>query len=182
VDRDGRVVLVREGEGYGREMEGVIRSALGLAAKAPVDHPDDDPDLSRIQTQETYFGAQHPTPQDVRQVPSTGTAKYSFARTTGPAPNQYLLDGTWSREDERLVLVSARGGLRFRFSAAKLYVVAGSQRTAAIRVRVDGEEKPPVEIGWPTLYTLVDGNTYGEHLLELEAPTPGLTLFSMTFG
>ena len=80
------------------------------------------------------------------------------------------------------MLASARGGLRFRFSAARLYMVAGSTRIAAMRVRVDGEEKPPVAIGWPTLYTVVDGTTYGEHLLEVMADTPGLTLFSATFG
>ena len=39
-----------------------------------------------------------------------------------------------------------------------------------------------VQIGWPTLYTVVNGETYGEHLLELEADAPGLTLFSATFG
>ena len=34
----------------------------------------------------------------------------------------------------------------------------------------------------PTLYTLLDGDGYGEHLLELECATPGLSLFSATFG
>jgi hypothetical protein len=27
-----------------------------------------------------------------------------------------------------------------------------------------------------------DGETYGEHLLEFKAETPGLSLFSVTFG
>ena len=182
VDRDGRVVLGREGEGYADEMEGAIRDALGLKGTESRGHPGDDPDLSGVGTPETYFGAQHPTPQDIRQSPRVGTAEYSFAQASGPALNRYLLDGTWTREDERLVLGSARGGLRFRFSAAKLYMVAAAPRTAAIRVRVDGEARPQAEIGWPTLYTLVDGNTYGEHLLELQADTPGLTLYSSTFG
>jgi thiol-disulfide isomerase/thioredoxin len=182
VDRSGRVILAREGEGYGHEMEQVIRNALGLVDDGSKGHPGDDPDLSRIQTPETYFGAQHPTPQDIRQSPRLGTSEYTFAQASDPALNQYLLDGTWSREDERLVLVSARGGLRFRFSAARLYMVAGAPNTAAMHVRVDGEQKPPVEIGWPTLYTVVDGDTYGEHLLEVVADTPGLTLFSATFG
>ena len=182
LDRSSRIVLTRDGEGYGHEMEQVIRKMLGLAGAGPVNHPGDDPDLARVQTPETYFGAQHPTPQDPRQSPRLGTAEYSFSQATGPALNQYLLDGTWSREDERLALVSARGGLRFRFSAARLYMVARAPRTTAMHVRVDGEEKPPVEIGWPTLYTVVDGNTYGEHLLEVAADTPGLTLFSTTFG
>jgi thiol-disulfide isomerase/thioredoxin len=182
VDREGNVVLRREGEGYALEIERTIRNALGLSGARLVGHPGDDPDLSRIGSPEMYFGAQHPTPQDSAQSPRLGTAEYSFKQGNTPTLDRYLLDGTWSREDERLVLVSARGGLRFRFSAAKLYMVAAAPRTAAVRVRIDGEDKRPVEIGWPTLYTLVDGNTYGEHLLELEADTPGLTLFSTTFG
>ena len=182
VDRVGRVVLSWEGEDHAHEMERAIRGALGLKGAESVGHPGDDPDLSRIGTQETYFGAEHPTPQDIRQSPRLGTAKYSFPQESGPALNQYQLDGTWTREDQRLVLVSARGGLRFRYSAAKLYMVAAAPSTAPIRVRVDGEEQPQARIGWPTLYTVVDGDTYGERLLELEADTPGLTFYSSTFG
>jgi thiol-disulfide isomerase/thioredoxin len=182
VDRAGRVVLSWEGEDHAHEMERSIRGALGLKGAESVGHPGDDPDLSRIGTPETYFGAEHPTPQDIRQSPRLGTAKYSFPQESGPALNQYQLDGTWTREDQRLVLVSARGGLRFRYSAAKLYMVAAAPSTAPIRVRVDGEEQPQARIGWPTLYTVVDGDTYGERLLELEADTPGLTFYSSTFG
>ncbi len=29
----------------------------------------------------------------------------------------------------------------------------------------------------PALYTLLDGDTYAEHLVELETATPGLTLY-----
>jgi thiol-disulfide isomerase/thioredoxin len=182
LDRDGRIVLQRDGEGYGHDIERAIRTALGLAPGGAAERPGDDPDLSRIRSPEAYFGAQHPTPQDGRQSPRLGTADYAFAQASGPALNRYLLDGTWTREDERLVLVSARGSLRFRFSAAKLHLVASAPGKAAFRIRVDGVEKPPVEIGWPTLYTVVDGNAYDEHLLELEADAPGLTLFSATFG
>jgi thiol-disulfide isomerase/thioredoxin len=182
VDRQGRVVQSWEGEDHAHESERAIRGALSLKPVEPAAHPGDDPDLSRIGTPETYFGAEHPTPQDIRQSPRLGTAKYRFIEEGGPALNEYLLDGTWTREDQRLVLASPRGSLRFRFSAAKLYMVASAPGTAPIRVRVDGEERPQPKIGWPTLYTVVDGDTYGEHLLELEAETPGLTLFSATFG
>jgi hypothetical protein len=49
-------------------------------------------------------------------------------------------------------------------------------------VRVDGGAERTVEIGLPTLYTLFDGDSYGEHFLELESALPGLTLYSATFG
>jgi thiol-disulfide isomerase/thioredoxin len=182
MDRAGDIVLSREGEGYGHEMENAIRDALGLPASEVTDNSEDDPDLSKIASPEMYFGAQHPTPQDLRQSPRLGTASYSFAHADDPALNVYTLDGTWSREDERLVLISSQGGLHFRFSSAKLYMVASAPRTGTIRVQVDGHELPPVAISWPTLYTIVDGSSYGEHMLKLEVDTPGLTLFSTTFG
>lgn len=182
IDRSGRIVLVREGEDHAHEMERAIRKTLGLAVSEPVGRPEDDPDLSRIGTPETYFGAQHPTPQDARQKPRLGNATYTFPGESGPRPNEYVLDGSWLRQDERLVLTSPRGAFRFRYSAARLYMVAGSAHATTLRIRVDGTERPPVEIGWPTLYTIVDGNTYGEHLLELEGGTPGLTFYSATFG
>ncbi len=40
----------------------------------------------------------------------------------------------------------------------------------------------PWQVTRPTLYTLVDGNDYGEHILTVEADMPGLSPFSATFG
>ena len=80
------------------------------------------------------------------------------------------------------MLRSSAGRLRVRFSAAKLHLVAGAPRAAALQVRVDGGAPRTVEVGRPALYTLLDGEAYGEHLLEFEAEGPGLALFSATFG
>ncbi len=53
---------------------------------------------------------------------------------------------------------------------------------ASLQVRVDGGAPRVVQVDRPTLYTLLDGDSYGEHLLEFEASAPGLSLFSATFG
>ncbi|WP_161993459.1 redoxin family protein [Muricoccus nepalensis] len=184
LDREGRVVLLREGEGHAREMEGAIRGLLGLSGPFPA-RPGEDPDLSHVRSPEVYFGALHPTPQERAQSPRRGEATYAFAGA-GPGLNRYDLDGTWARGEEELVLRSARGGLRMRFSAARLHLVAGVAEGMAegipLRVRADGGAWRVVEVGRPTLYTLLDGETYGEHLVEVEAPAPGLSLFSATFG
>ena len=181
LDRDGQVVLVREGEGYARELEGAIQALLGLTSSRAIGRPGDDPDLSRIRTPEIYFGSLHGTPQDHAQGPRAGTTAYGF-QATGPRLNEYQLDGTWVREEEALLLRSPRGGLRVRFSAAKLHLVATAPEGAAVRVRVDGGAPRTVEVGRPTFYTLLDGEIYGEHLLEFEAEASGLSLFSVTFG
>lgn len=188
LDRDGQVILLREGEGHARELEGAIQALLGLAPSGAVGQPGDDPDLSRIQTPEIYFGSLHGTPQDRAQGPRTGVAAYGFP-ATGPRLNEYQLDGTWEREEEILLLRSPHGGLRVRFSAAKLHLVAAAPADATtsaegltLRVQVDGGAPRTVQVSRPTLYTLLDGETYGEHLLQFEAEAPGLSLFSATFG
>ena len=181
LDREGRVVLLREGEGHAREMEGAIRGLLGLSGPFQP-RPGDDPDLSRIRSPEVYFGSMHPTPQERGQSPRTGEATYAFGTGAGPRLNRYELDGTWARGEEELVLRSARGGMRLRFSAARLHLVAAATEAVPLRVRADGGEWRVIEIGRPTLYTLLEGEAYGEHLVEIEAPRPGLSLFSATFG
>jgi thiol-disulfide isomerase/thioredoxin len=182
LDGDGRARLVREGEGHAQEIEGAIRSLLGLAPAGAREHPADDADLSRIGTSEIYFGSLHSTRQDRAQSPQQGEATYTFARTRGPKLNEYQLDGGWAREEEALVLRSSSGRVRVRFSAAKLHLVAGASQPATVHISVDGGGKRIIEIGMPTLYTLLDGDRYGEHLLELECATPGLSLFSATFS
>jgi hypothetical protein len=180
LDREGHIVLIREGEGHAQELESAIRALLGISAGG-VPSSGDDPDLSQIRTAEIYFGAIHPTPQDRAQHPRKGEAAYILP-ASGPAPGDYQLDGIWQREGEALVLRSTRGRLRVRFSAAKLHLVASAPSPAALRLTLDGVPVSPIEVGKPTLYTLVDGTDYGEHVLVIEADAPGLALFSATFG
>ena len=182
VDGTGQVRLVREGEGNSQEIEGAIRSLLGLARAGSSDHPADDADLSRVGTPEIYFGSAHPTPQDRAQSPRQGEAAYAFAGRRGPKLNEYQLDGRWMREEEALVLRSSRGTVRVRFSAAKLHLIAGASPPVPVRVSIDGGGERTIEVGMTTLYTLLDGDGYGEHRLELECAAPGLSLFSATFG
>jgi thiol-disulfide isomerase/thioredoxin len=182
LDQDGHVVLLREGEGYAHEMESAIRGLLGLTGSAAVQHPGDDPDLSRIGSPELYFGALHPTPQERAQSPRQGEAAYSFTQAPNPALNRYALDGTWARGEEPLVLRSAHGGLRLHFSASKVHLVASAPSATPVKVTVDALQPSLIEIGRPTLYTVFDTDTFGEHRLSLEVDAPGLSLFSATFG
>jgi thiol-disulfide isomerase/thioredoxin len=182
LDQSGRIVLMREGEGHAREMESAIRGLLGLTGGTVVEHPEDDADLSRIGSPEIYFGALHPTPQERAQSPREGEAEYSFTQAPSPGLNHYSLDGTWTREEEPLVLRSALGGLRLHFSASKLHLVASAPSSASLKVTVDGLTSRLIEISRPTLYTLFDSDAFGEHRLSIEFDAPGLSLFSATFG
>ena len=177
-DKEGRLRLQRDGEGYSAAIEDAIRDHLGLTRGAEAE----DADLSRVGTPEFYFGSLHGTPQDRRQSPRNGKATYAVVGSAVPSLNQYDLQGIWTRGPEPLTLRSDTGKVRVRFSAAKLHLIAGAPQPTPVRVRVDGGAERTVEIGLPTLYTLFDGDSYGEHFLELESAMPGLTLYSATFG
>ena len=187
VDGDGRIRLAREGEGHAAELERAICGLLRLPPAGAEGHASDDADLSRIRTPEFYFGSLRPTPQDRAQSSRSGEAAYAIGQTFGsdsggPKLNEYQLDGTWARGQEALILRSPRGRVRVRFSAAKLHLVAGAPESAPLRVSVDGGGERTIEVGLPTMYTLLDGGRYGEHVLDFECSTPGLALFSTTFG
>ena len=177
-DKVGRLRLQRDGEGYSATIEDAIRAQLGLGRGAKAE----DADLSRVGTPEFYFGSLHGTPQDRGQSPRNGEATYALTSSAMPRLNEYDLQGTWARSTEPLTLRSDTGKVRVRFSAAKLNLVVGAPQPAPVRVRIDGGTENTIEIGFPTLYALLDGDNYGEHLLEIEAATPGLTLYSATFG
>jgi len=181
LDRDRRLVMLREGEGHGFEMEQAIRGLLDLSPAEARRHPGEDMDLSRIGSPEMYFGALHPTPQEAAQSPRRGEGSYAFSQM-GPRLNRYELDGRWMREEEPLVLRSAAGRMRMHYSAAKVHLVAGAPNPVPVRARTGTGPWRSVEIGRPKLYTVVDGDTYGEQILEIEAEAPGLALYSATFG
>ena len=179
LDRHGRIVLQREGEGHAHELESAIRALLGLPPAISV--ATNEPDLSQVATPEIYFGALHSTPQDNVQQPRQGEMTYTLP-AAGPSNGMYQLDGTWARVGEALVLRSQRGRLRVRFSAAKFHLVASAPTAATALVTVDRGAEQAITVNLPTLYTLFDGTAYTEHELVLETDTPGLSLYSATFG
>jgi thiol-disulfide isomerase/thioredoxin len=181
LDRETRVVMVREGEGHAVDLERAIRGLLGLSPTVAPRQPPDDADLSRIGSPELYFGALRPTPQEAAQSPRRGEETYAFSQA-GPTLNRYELDGRWLRKDEALILRSDRGRVRMRFSAAKLHFVAAAPDGGPVRVRSGAGASREVPIGRPALYTIVDGDTYAEQMVEVAANSPGLSLYSATFG
>lgn len=83
---------------------------------------------------------------------------------------------------EPLVLRSARGRMRMRFSAAKMHTVASAPAPTQVMIAIDDPAPTSIEIGRSTLYTLFDGDDPCDHRLSLEVNAPGLSLFSATFG
>jgi thiol-disulfide isomerase/thioredoxin len=184
LDRDGRIVMLWEGEGHSVAMERAIRALLGLPATAP-HSPPEDADFSRIRSPELYFGARHPTPQETAQSPRRGAATYAFSQS-GPSLDRYELEGHWVREEEALILRSERGRLRLRYDATKVHFVAGATGGPPLRARSGADGWREIAVSRPALYTIVDGRGdgpgRGDRTVEVEVAAPGLALYSATFG
>src|ERR1051325_8109953 len=87
-DKEGRLRLQHDGEGYSAAIEEAIRAELGLGRGVRAE----DADLSRVGTPEFYFGSLHGTPQDRTQSPRDGEATYTITRSAMPRLNEYDLE------------------------------------------------------------------------------------------
>jgi thiol-disulfide isomerase/thioredoxin len=177
VDQKGRVVSMRYGEGEYDKIENKIRELLGITPPVGMDN---GVDLSRIRSPEMYFGTAHDEFQSSQQHPIKGSKNYVLPRTLDL--NQFALEGTWLRDGEHAALTSDNGRFRMRFNAAKMHLVTGSKSPMEIIVRVDGGKPNKFTIDVPRLYTLFDSGDYREHTMEIEVPSRGLDLYSVTFG
>lgn len=72
--------------------------------------------------------------------------------------------------------------MQARFRAGKAYITASSGEPVAVSVAVDSHAQPPVLIQESRLYTVFDGDAYGEHTLAVDVPKPGFEAFTLSFG
>lgn len=192
VDVNGKIRHVHFGEGEYEKSEEVIRKLLEeipkKAAKAAPPTPETRPtlppnvDFSQIKSPETYLGFL----RRERLVTS--------GRPLGL--NEWMFEGSWRTEGERIVLKEGTGKIRFRFSANKVNLVIhpGEIKPARAIVRLDGQvvsqEKAGkdvkagnLEIVEPRLYELINLSPKGEeHTVEIEFLTPGAAAYAFTFG
>ena len=182
LDRDARIVMVREGEGHAVEMERTIRGLLGLSPEVAPRQPPDDADLSRIGSPELYFGALAPDAAGSRPVASPGRGDLCLQRSRPQAEPL--------RTGRTLAAGGGGAGPALRPGPPADALLRGEaplrRRGAGWRARCASDRVPArrasVRIGRPALYTIVDGDTYAEQMVELEAMSPGLALYSATFG
>jgi len=186
IDREGKIVFMRYGEGGYDQMENRIRQLLGindLVAR------DDGADLSKVRTSEIYFGTAH----DDHQAPQASQREDFAADAFGGVPASYRLPGVvragefafagrWSRRPDRASLLSESATIVLRFSAAKVHLVAGSAIGSDLVILVDGKVVNRVRVERPRMYTLFDSDDYREHTLQIEVSGAGFDAYSVTFG
>ena len=183
IGRDGKIAFVRYGEGDYDGMENRIRQLLGVENSVA---RDDGADLSRVRTQEIYFGTAHDDHQAAQPRISNAHALGS-ASTTYELPGivhsgEFAFGSGWARHSDRASLTSDSGSIVLSFNAAKVHLVAGSSAGAELVVRIDGGAPQRLHVDRPRLYTLFDSGDYREHTLQIDISGKGFDVYSATFG
>jgi thiol-disulfide isomerase/thioredoxin len=201
IDIDGYIVDTHFGEGEydttERKIQELLRErsgALGIAANfsTTVGTPADavPVDFPRVGSPETYFGA------DRNEYLANGRQGVTGLQDLQPPagtvqPDRLYLAGPWNFSNE-YAESAGNSTITYRFDAKNVYFVASAPGSLAVTVLLDG--KPiagsagadvsggVVTVRDERLYALVQGSDYGEHILELAVPAPGLKAYTFTFG
>lgn len=205
IDTAGRVRYHSFGEGHSGESEAWIRSLLEERNHQPPPNPatkiatiasEAASDLQAVQSPETYIG----------YIRAKGFASPGGFSEDDPqlyrAParlelNEWALTGRWKDESQIATLLSATGGIVYRFHARDLHLVLGpgtDGKPVRFRVTLDGKA-PGADHGADTdangygtvtesrLYQLIrQQSSVRDRAFRIEFLTPGVQAFAFTFG
>ena len=174
IDRSGHVRYYHFGEGEYGKTEAAIRTLLGADAPAASGLADRSPHGQL--TPETYLGYKRLDRNGGDQVVEDKAHGYTLPR--GLLDNELAFGGVWTVRDERAV-AGLSAGLRLQYRARNVYLVLTGK--GSVRVLVDGKPERTVQVAGDRLYTLVERDKIGDHLLELHL-TPGVAAYAFTFG
>lgn len=187
IDIHGNVVYDHIGEGAYEETEKKIQELLAQRAQTLGQSGIQESGLaassvsgvqSQAQSPETYFGSMR-NGYLANGTPGASGEQH-FALPAAFTPNALYLGGAWHIEPE---YAQAGEGARvaYRYYAKNVYMVMEADAEAQVEVRQDGVLVKSITVEASTLYTLVQNDAAGEHVLELVMPA-GVRVYTFTFG
>jgi cytochrome c biogenesis protein CcdA/thiol-disulfide isomerase/thioredoxin len=180
IDATGTVRHIQFGEGDYNGTETLIRQLLTDAnprAKLPqaVDAPDTTPQL--VLTPETYFGVGKMVNYAGGGRYDEGTATFAFPPSL---PNDsFALQGPWKLDYQGTTADADASSIELNYRAKNVYIVVGG--TGNLTVMRDGKSSTLPISGPPTSHQIVAGNDLVRGTLQVR-PSPGLTVYSFTYG
>jgi cytochrome c biogenesis protein CcdA/thiol-disulfide isomerase/thioredoxin len=174
IDREGHVRYYHFGEGDYEETEAAIRTLVGPGAPRASGLAEEGP--RELVTPESYLGWQRLARHAGTDVQRDREAAYEAPAQL--AENELAFAGRWTVEDERAV-AGRDATLRLRYRARDVFLVLTG--AGSVQVLVDGRAERRVRVTGDRLYTLVEREEVGDHLLELRLD-PGLAAYAFTFG
>ncbi len=204
IDIAGYIVHDQIGEGYYSETETDIQKLLdqraqilGTSASAIATSTVNiiPPNLSEIDSPETYFGAARNSLLANGAFFVNGNQTLTTPAMSAIDINRLYLGGIWDFEDQYAKNLSSGATITYEYNAGKVYMVAAGAATGTIvDVMQDGQPLPnsaagsdvhngKVTISGSRLYDLVDNPAAGgRHTLQLIIESAGLQAYTFTFG
>ena len=96
--------------------------------------------------------------------------------------NTFAFGGNWQFTPENVVLMQPGGKIRLKFHAAKVHIVAESDKVNTLQIVVDGVKQQDVNVKESRLYTLFDSDNYADHDIEITVSDSGFKAYTFTFG
>lgn len=190
INLNGQIIYDHIGEGEYDVTEKAIQKALqelndvnntGLVVPTTISKPGEVVSVSTglVSSPEIYFGASRNEYLANGQPHKTGTQNLTLPSTL--QKNKLYLSGTWNFEDEYAQNTSA-AAIAFNYEAKNVYMVASAEKDTTIKIFKDDKLEKTVTIKANTLYHLIEGNSYGTHVLKIEIPEGSIQVFTFTFG
>lgn len=177
IDKNGNIVYTHFGEGKYDVTEKAIRTLLGLEGDFEIPQTEVK---NQANTPEIYFGLTRLKNYGGTEKPSTNEQIFTFPAKL--KDNQFALEGNWQFNQESAVHTKGFGRIKLNFNAAKVFMVAQSNRPTTIKIYVDGKLIKGVVVNESDLYELFDSMSGGPHTMEIEVPDENFQAFTFTFG
>ena len=194
IDLEGNIVYDHIGEGNYDETENKIRELLGLTA-ATTEKVEEVASSRLSVSPETYVGAER------NETLSNGerftVGEQDFDRPTRVVTSLLYLVGTWNIEGEFAESISETASILFRYKAKNVFIVASADEEVQVEVRVNDKPiseslagldvyfengKSYIDVQNDDLYRVIEGEEVESELLELIPQSPGLQIYTFTFG
>ena len=202
IDIDGYIVYDHAGEGDYEDTERAIQRVLAERAKRlgmdmpsePVSSPADmiEVDFSQVRSPEIYFGSERNERLGNGERGTAGTQTLDIpVQLLG---NTLYLGGVWDIEPEYAQNTGKNARITFTYGAKNVYMVASADASTVVRITVDGgkplgslrgrdvNEQGELTVHEDRLYTLIEGDGYETHVLEIMIQGEDLKAYTFTFG
>jgi len=169
IDIDGFIVYDHAGEGDYDVTEKAIQSALSERN-------------ARIGT-DSVIPSTISTPKDAMTVESgkVGSPEIYFGSSRSKSTDNVTLGGSWNVNTE-YAENSGEATITYTYNAKNVYFVGGSKNGVEVEIYKDGILLKTITVKAGQLYTLIEGDSYGKHNLQIKIKGSGLQAFTFTFG
>jgi thiol-disulfide isomerase/thioredoxin len=174
IDKEGKIVFSRYGEGGFEVTENAFRQLLGLAGG--LDLPPGETIIAS-ENQEISFGVASKAAAS-NEKPSENEQVYTLPDRL--KLNTFALEGTWKFTQDKVMLTQGYGRIRTSFKGNRVTLLADSIKPVIIKVIIDHKSYQEVAIQPAQEYELFADEKSKNHVMDIEIPQAGFTAFKLT--